>query len=366
MSKYIPINKGNYSLDTKAREELFEKNRGFGVESEYKQNRIKWAENPKSFNVADYPLLVDIELASLCNLKCPMCYTITDEFKQKVRAKLMDWSLYTKIIDEIEGKVFAIRLSLRGESTLHKQFIEAISYAKSHGIKEVSTLSNGSKLKDKQFCRDLVKAGLDWITVSADGVGETYNKIRRPITFDQILQNLRNLKEVKAELNSVKPVVKVQGIWPAMEKNPSEYYNAYKELTDLIAFNPLIDYMRELPDNILLHEENFSCPQLYQRLVIGADGRVLLCSNDEEVDECIGDVNLNTVHEIWHGKKMTAYRDAHKQTDGFKQFDICKRCYLPRKTNEETHSVNDREFTVKNYVNSSDFHTSIDDIQVEK
>ena len=30
--------------------------------------------------IGDYPLLVDLETVSRCNLKCPMCPTVTDEF----------------------------------------------------------------------------------------------------------------------------------------------------------------------------------------------------------------------------------------------------------------------------------------------
>lgn len=123
----------------------------------------------------------------MCNLKCPMCYTITDEFKEKVNAKLVDFELYKKIIDEISGKVPALRLSLRGESTLHPKFIECIKYAKDKGIKEISTLTNGSKL-DLDFFEKIVNAGIDWITISVDGLNEEYEKIRKPLKFKDILE----------------------------------------------------------------------------------------------------------------------------------------------------------------------------------
>jgi hypothetical protein len=50
----------------------------------------------------------------------------------------MDWELYKNIVDEIGGKVPAIRLSLRGEATLPSKFVECIRYIKERGIKEVS------------------------------------------------------------------------------------------------------------------------------------------------------------------------------------------------------------------------------------
>jgi len=116
---------------------------------------------------------VDIELSSVCNLTCPMCYTITDEFKKNVNVTRMNWELYKRIVDEIGGKVPAIRLSLRGEATLHTKFVDAIRYAKERGVKEVSTLTHGGKLTLPYF-EKIAKAGIDWITISIDGVGATY------------------------------------------------------------------------------------------------------------------------------------------------------------------------------------------------
>src|SRR5258705_12478590 len=122
-------------MDTAEREAQLEQNRGDGWEQEYAEYRRKWSEYPQQQQVSEYPLLVDIELSSLCNLTCPMCYTITDEFKKQVNSTRMEWELYKRIIDEIGGRVPAIRLSLRGEATLHTKFIEAISYAKQKGVK---------------------------------------------------------------------------------------------------------------------------------------------------------------------------------------------------------------------------------------
>lgn len=346
--RFVPINKGNYSMDTAEREAEFEAKRGFGWEKDYADYRGKWVSWAKNQTISDYPLLVDIELASVCNLRCPMCYTITKEFKHQVNATLMDWDVFTRIIDEIGGKVPAIRLSLRGEATLHKKFAECIRYAKDRGIKEVSTLTHGGKLT-LPFFEEIAAAGLDWITISIDGVGETYEKIRKPIKFDELLDKIKAIKRFKEERGLKRPVIKVQGIWPAIRENPQEYYETLAPHVDLVAFNPLIDYLGN--DEEIDYLDNFTCPQQYQRLVIGADGRVMKCSNDEENREVIGDIRQETVHQIWHGEKMQAVRELHKRKRGFMDSEVCRRCYLPRQTTEEVASVDGREFIVRNYTN---------------
>jgi len=345
----IPINKGNYSMESPEREELFEQCRAEGWEEEYRKYRKNWVEFAKNKTISEYPLLVDAELASICNLKCPMCYTITDEFKEKVNVKLMEFEIFKKIVNEIGGKVPALRLSLRGEPTLHPKFIECVKYAKNKGIKEVSFLTNGSKLT-ADFVKNIMEAGVDWITISVDGLDDVYEGIRKPLKFKETLQKIIDIKEIKSKHNSHKPVIKIQSVWPAIRDNPEAYYNTFEPYVDLIAFNPLIDYLGK--DSDMAYDEVFSCPQHYQRLVIGADGLTMMCSNDEENIEITGNVANDTVHSIWHGKRLNEIRELHRRRGGFKELIPCRKCYLPRLTEDtEKAVVNGRVFTVKNYVN---------------
>ncbi|MBI4936651.1 MAG: SPASM domain-containing protein [Nitrosomonadales bacterium] len=347
--RYIPINKGHFDLDTPERTLAFSEKLSRGWSKEYEEYRRLWVDLAKTRQIRDYPLLVDLELSSKCNLHCPMCYTITEEFLSKVDKQYMDIGLFKKIIDEIAGKVFAVRLSLRGESTLNRHFIEAIAYAKGKGIKEVSTLTHGKKFTG-DFLRKAVEVGIDWITISIDGTGETYNRIRQPLTWEDTLGRLKEIKALKDELGIVKPVIKVQGIWPAIRENPSAYYNALEPYTDLIAYNPLIDYLRK--DSEIIYEDNFACPQLYQRLVIGSDGKVMMCSNDEDSLNVVGDAYTQSIHEIWHGDALNRVREIHARRDGFKDIPVCRACYYPRKAvPDETAMVNGRTIVIENYVN---------------
>lgn len=350
-NQHVPINKGNYSMETPEREELFEQYRGDGWEDEYRAYREKWVEFAKNQIIPDYPLLVDAELSSVCNLKCPMCYTTTNEFKKKVNAKLMDFDLFRKIIDQVAGKVPALRLSLRGEPTLHPRFVDCIEYAKKNGIEEVSFLTNGSKLT-KEFFKKIMNAGADWITLSIDGMDECYEEIRKPLKFDGIMHKIMDMKKIKSKYNRHKPVIKIQSVWPAIRETAETYYNTISPYADLIAFNPLIDYLGK--DTDIVYIDNFTCPQHYQRLVIGADGLAMMCSNDEENTVVIGDANKDSIFEIWHGEKLNKIREQHKKIDGFKEIPVCSKCYLPRKTEDtERVCINEREILIQNYVNRS-------------
>ena len=151
----VQLNKGHFCLDTEERSRLFSEKMAHGWKDKYSQYRNDWEKNPEQKLVREYPLLVDIELASVCNLKCPMCYTTTEHFKKNVKLKLMTWDLFKKVADEVAHKVPAVRLSWRGESTLHPKFIDAIKYLKSRGVGEVSFLTNASNM-DLNYFKKLV------------------------------------------------------------------------------------------------------------------------------------------------------------------------------------------------------------------
>ena len=347
-SDFIPINKGQFTLETEDRINNFEKKRGYGVENEYKINRQQWSNFPKSRFVSEYPLHVDLELASICNLRCPMCYTISKEFKSKVNAKLMDFDLFTKLVDECAtGNVYSIRLSFRGESFIHKQIVECVKYAKNKGIKEVSTLTNGLKLDEDMF-KEMMYAGIDWITISFDGLGRIYEEIRRPAKYERAVEKITNYAKIKAEAGRVKPIIKVQSILPAIERDPEAFYKVFAPITDMVSANPLIDFLESKSD--MLKVENFSCPQIYQRLVIGADGLCMMCSNDEEGKVIVGDVNKQTIHEVWHGKEMKRVREIHSRCAGSKELSACNECYLPLQTKNTDVWLGNRNVIAEKYV----------------
>jgi len=347
----MEINKGQFRLSSRKNNIKFELNRGKGHLLHYMINRLKWHFYPRLHKVSKYPTHVDIEISSLCNLNCPMCYTTTDEFKKIVGRGFMDLNLFKKIVDECgKNGVFSIRISFRGEPFIHPDAFEMIEYAKTHGIKEVSTLTHGGELNEEKF-EKLIDLGLDWLTISFDGIGETYDKIRAPLTFEDAVNKIKNYQQIKKQKNVSKPVIKVQTVWPAISKNPEEYFNTFNTIVDQVASNPLIDYLGN--DTEIVYESNFTCPQLWERLVIGSDGRALLCSNDELSEYIIGDATKESIFDIWHGEKMTKARELQINHMGTEKISPCKKCYLPRKTSTDYEQIDDRFIGIDNYVNRS-------------
>lgn len=349
MTNYV--NKGNYSLETPAREAEFERRRAHGWEPAYRAYRQEWLARVEKRRFGEWPLLVDMELSSICNLHCPMCYTNTRTFKNTVDRQFMPVQLFRDIVDEIAAHVPALRLSFRGESTLHPQFLDCLAYAKQKGIGEVSFLTNASRL-DKTFIHKIIMAGADWITVSLDGLHEIYENIRKPLRFEETVEKLKFLRASRERLCKVRPVVKVQSVWPAIAKDPLAYYNYLSPLVDFVAFNPLVDYLEVDSLDSIIYVPDFYCPMLHQRLVITSDGMALPCSNDSKEGLSLGSVKSRSVYDIWNSETLRALREAHARCDGFKQYSPCRHCYLPRATTDSFVPLADgRRIIVKNYLN---------------
>ena len=348
-SERVKINKGQFRFTSKSKNLRFEIRRGKGHLLGYAWNRIKWHLYPRIHRVGEFPTHVDIEIASICDLNCPMCYTTTEEFKKTVKKGLMDLDLFKRLIDECARyNLYSIRLSLRGEAFVHPDVLEMLRYAKEKGIREVATLTHGGRIDEEKF-RKLVEYGLDWLTISFDGVGETYEKIRAPLKFQDMVDKIARFKEIKMEMGSVKPVIKVQTVWPAIKDNPEEFYNIFNPITDQVASNPLIDYLHN--DTDVVYEKGFTCPQLWERVCVGSSGEVMMCSNDEMMLYPIGDTNEDTIYDIWHGEKLQRAREAHVRHAGVDELSPCKHCYLPRATSRDNVRMENRLLKIDNYIN---------------
>ena len=286
-------------------------------------NRLQWYEYPKHFFVSDFPLHVDIEVTSNCNMNCPMCY----------RSQLrdlgdMDWDVFKKIVDECEDNgVYSVRLSWRGEPLIHPRIFDMVKYATAW-IPNVSFLTNVFFVTRK-VADFLIESELTYLACSFDGIGEIYELIRRPAKYEDSLAKLRYLKETRDRLNMKKPQIRVTTIWPAISNDPQAYYDALKPVTDMIVVNEYKDFSAPydpIPD--------FICQYPWERLIVAHDGRVQRCVGINSNDLTLGYIQDGSLRDFWHSTKLNRFRQLHSQT---RRLDSkgCKACrHRSKKTDQ--------------------------------
>lgn len=292
-------------------------------------DRMKWHWAPRVFLVVDFPTHLDIEASASCQMRCPMCLrrSIPDMAHGN-----MDFELYRKIIDEAsERGVYSIKLSWRGEPLLNPRIVDMVRYAKDKGIKDVAFLTNGERLSEK-MARELTDAGLDWISFSIDGLGETYERIRWPETFEGITKKVKFLKDYRSEKGKKKPLIRVQTIWGAVKDNPKEYFDFWEKLADKVCI--IADQVRHEKEKFP-RKPGYICAEPWRRIVISYNGIVPNCISDYEELNVLGDVNSQTLYEIWHGDKFNKLRKLIKNGKIFEN-KPCAVCHEPGQMYQKT------------------------------
>lgn len=262
-----------------------------------------------------FPKVVLVDTCSYCNLQCSMCV----HRNMKREKGIMPWDLFTKIIDEIAAidKNVRIWMIFFGEPFILKKrkptIFDLIAYAKGQGLTDVVVNSNGN-LMDEDSARHVIESGLDAIYFGVDAcTPETYNKLRVGGDYDTTVNNILRLLELKKELNSAKPSVFVQFVEMDANKNEKEAFIKFwssKNVT--VKIRPKVSWAGsiEAPNLVLGNKDRWPCHWAMQTMSITDQGKVVTCAVDLDARFVAGDINTNTIKEIWNGK-LKELRDIH-------------------------------------------------------
>ena len=302
--------------------------------AEYKKYRRRWNENPKNFIVGDFPIHIDFETTTSCNLKCFMCFQSFDPPKPLK----MELELFKKVIDEgAEKGLCSIKTQYRGEPLLDKRMPHMVKYVKGKGIVEVMFNTNATLLSE-QTAKALIAAGLDKMICSVDGyTKDVYESVRIGARFETVLENIETLQNLKKAMGSKKPIVRVQMVdTPTNHHQIDGYIKFWGQIVEQVAVEDMLDWEAEDEDSTPL--ENWSCAQLWQRLLVLADGDVLPCcramKGGTEKLMILGNAHDKSLEEIWKGDRLTKLRTLHKQGRSH-ELKMCRLCGLRKDVIEQ-------------------------------
>lgn len=294
------------------------------VEDHFKTTN--WYKNGAEMIDMGYPLQLELELNTDCNLRCPQCFQSRDPLKKEYLPleKIKD------LIDKGSKKgLESVKLQYRGEPLLYPHLIEVITYAKAEGL--YVHFNTNATLLTKEMSINLIKAGLDKIVCSVDGCSkETYNPARLRGRFENVLRNITILQAQKQVLGSKTPAVRVQAVKQQLNKEEIEsgnYVNFWSKRVEEVGIERCFDFYDSLEDATPLPD--WHCEQLWLRLVILVDGRVLPCcagiNFGDNIIYSMGNIYKETVEQIWNKKRLKIMREAHKGGMSH-MFSMCRKC----------------------------------------
>ncbi|MBN1433985.1 SPASM domain-containing protein [Candidatus Fermentibacterales bacterium] len=70
------------------------------------------------------------------------------------------------------------------------------------------------------------------------------------------------------------------------------------------------------------------CSHLWSSMTVCWDGKVVPCCRDLNAELIVGDLNRQTIEEVWRGETLTRLRRLHAQ-GRHREIDLCEPCSRP-------------------------------------
>lgn len=302
------------------------------------------------------PDAVDIYQTFRCNLRCKQCNSY------KRNSGELDTDRWREIIVKLKSWLGDFRLRVcGGEPFLREDLLEVITFAHRLGIATVVT-TNGT-LIDGSISEKIIKSGLDFISISLDGIKEDTHDFLRgvPGAYKKAIQAIKLLKDeisvqicttiTNYNLDEISCLLKFadetgvkisfQGLFPQVEnksgsfdfknwdiwpKDKIKLEYVFKELIKIkekkqSIMNPvrqlqLIFSHYSSPERYM----SYSCKAYKSNLRIMPDGNVQLCGQYG----FIGNITGETPQSLWRSEKAELIRGEMKNC---KQNCSFIRCY---------------------------------------
>jgi radical SAM protein with 4Fe4S-binding SPASM domain len=233
--------------------------------------------------------------------------------------------------------VYDVNLFHRGEPLLNKNIIDMIEYSVTRGVK--TRIHTNGVLLDKDLSRKLILSGLNLISFSFDGYSaKTYEKNRKGAEYARTIKNIVDFLEIKKELKIKTPFTIIQimefddDLSPAeFKKQKSDFIKNFHDLPldRVVIRNPhnwggSLD-MKDTGKKNRSRKRMIPCTFLWYSLTVFFDGKVYLCPQDFFGEIQVGDLNRESIKDIFNSEKVKNIRKRFKSRS-ISDLNPCKSC----------------------------------------
>lgn len=284
----------------------------------------------------DSPYLIQISCSDFCNFKCKYCFQsrgMDALRKEHFAPGMMTLETFKILADQVKSfptRVKAFRFTGFGEPLMNKNLPKMIEYAKHNNIAEKVTIFTNGSLLTQQLNHELIESGLDEIMLSLEGLSsEKYNEIAdTDINYEQLVENISHLHRIKGKCKIFAKIIDVgltdhdkfhKTFDPISDLAFVEYAsNAYSnvEFTSKMEVN----YIGEKPERKI-----DVCHLPFYYMYVNWNGEVSSCHLDYTKSIGFGDINEESIVDIWKSKEMNKFRlmQLNKERN---THPVCKDC----------------------------------------
>lgn len=264
------------------------------------------------------PLALFIEPTNICNFKCPICPEALPDFQERAGYyEHMSPELWKKVLESLRQwpKTKVIRFYLEGEPLLNSNLPTMI--ADVHELTERTVVTTNGSLLSKR-AREIIAAGLSYLRVSIYGTNmiEQYVNTGSRVTLESIHDQMLTFMELRG--SAPRPYVQAELVIPQPTAEKIEKFTAiFGHVADECTVVPELHNWKG-PDSTLVHIgeggrqlKRKVCPQPFYQLAIRANGAVTVCCADWDNRLAVGNVNRESLQDIWHGSRLSRLRNTH-------------------------------------------------------
>ena len=153
--------------------------------------------------------VLTVDLTNRCNMMCDPCFTDANQVGFVCE---LGWEEIKAILDRAIAVKPRRQMSVQfsgGEPTISPYFIDAIAYARKVGFNSVQAATNGIEFaKDANLARRAYEAGLRYVYLQFDGIGNEANSHRKISNlFDVKLRAINNLHSAGVDIVLVTTII---------------------------------------------------------------------------------------------------------------------------------------------------------------
>ncbi|MGD0281080.1 MAG: radical SAM/SPASM domain-containing protein [Dissulfurispiraceae bacterium] len=264
------------------------------------------------------PLVMYIEPSGYCNFKCVFCPHGMKGLKLK--KGIMPVKLLEKLIDDLSAfpdQIKLLRFCGCGEPLLNKDIVRFPQYARERKIAERMELVTTGVLLTTELIENLPRY-LDRIVISIEGLSaEDYLRISKVnINYQELIEKLDALYANRGEC---KIYIKIHNEAVPSESSKAMFFDLFGNRCDEIYIENLVPMWPQFDAAYATGKFRWGkevvkrkvCAQIFKGVQVQADGEVVPCCIDWNRVNVIGNINNESVYEIWNGEKLRALQIEH-------------------------------------------------------
>lgn len=273
----------------------------------------------------NFPQHLFLEATNNCNLRCNMCSRNT----KKQDLGFMDLNLFKKVVDEsvtYGSKGFCLHIF--GEPLLAPDAGRMLEYIKLKNPNNVIILTTNGILLDEKISHTILEMGVDRLVVSVIAArGETYKKVTQSDCLEKVETNVKSFLLLKKLKRKLKPQVFVRMLKNEDTFSEEELFiNKWSKFSVSIHTREAHNYAGKIKNNIFRKAaKRYPCYHLWFSPAINYQGDMSICCCDWAREATLGNVNKDSVSNIWRSEMLRSYRLYHLNGQ-YEKIPLCKDC----------------------------------------